>query len=496
MASLVVVVVAVLAVSIWILTRPKGGLYGQILINGEAARRTKLELIIKDEGGGSRKEMFKSDAQGYYKIALRPGKYTIENPGADQQFLTVGSDTYEIIRKGTPIGHTYEVTDKMTDVPAIRVGRPGKIIGPLEGSIIMPDEPFQWVPYPNASRYVIELLYFDTASRMASAMIYMDGEQSEWTFSLTDHYGRPVGTDSFRSLNPLHPARSLIPGGLYRWTLQVFNDDGSLKTTSKPISFSVSQTDEARAQVQSREAASAMELNKKIGVLSGRITKTGLPVKDASFHITIDMVDRESNQRKTIPYLAAQTNADGAFELPLEAGVYAVVELKPQPGDSLIQAMQGGAIVVPGAPAAIYEVNPGQKAVLPDIQIVGSVKPKYPLNGQKNVERKPTIEWNQFEDANRYQLTLHYITETGERSAILMVVTNQTHQDVDKINVPPEMAKQLNHPTEGLKPGGHYSYQILASKEPEQKLLFDRNKPPPQWIRMSESEWTDFYVRK
>lgn len=486
----------VLAVTVWMLSRPKGGLYGQVLVNNEPARRVQVALLIKDEKGGSRLENLKTDSQGYYKIPLHPGSYSINNPGDDPLFLKIGNESLEIIRKGSPLGINLKVAEALTDVRPIRVGRPGRILGPLEGAIIMPDEKFSWVPYPNAGRYVIELLYFDTASRAASSQIYVDGELGEWTFAISDDFGRPLGTEAFRVLNPRHPSRSMVPGGLYRWTLQVFNDDGTLKTTSKPISFSVSTTDEAHALVASREAASLMELNRKMGVLSGRITKTGIPVRNASFHITIDRVERESGQRRTIPYLAAQTDAEGGFEIPLEAGVYSVAELRPQPGDTILDAMQAGAILVPGAPAAIYEVNPGQRAVLPDIQIVGAVKVKYPKNGQKNVDRKPTIEWEKFEDANRYQLTLHYLGDRGQRSAILIVVTNQTSYDVNRVSLPPELGESLEHPLEGLKPGGHYSYQILASKEPEQKLIFDRNKPPPQWIRMSESDWTDFYVKK
>jgi len=492
----VIALVVAAGLTVWMLTRPKGGLYGQILINGEPARRQPVELAVVKDGGKPETYSLKTDAQGYYKIQLRGGQYGLRNPNSDPGMLKVGADTLEIIQKSSPFGKTFDVADTVLDVPPVRVGRPGRILGPLEGAIIMPDEPFSWVPYPNASRYVIELLYFDTGSRVATASIYLDGERDSWAYTLTDEAGRPIGTESFRLVNPQHPTRSLIPGGVYRWTMHVFNEDGSLKTTTKPVSFSVSNTDEAKAVVASREAASILELNKKMGLLTGRITKTGLPVKNATFHITVDRVDRQTNQRTTFPYLKASTDEEGGFELPFEAGVYSVVEIRPQPGDTIFDTMGEGAIVVPGAPAAIYEVVAGQKAVIPDVRVVSSVKVKYPKNGQKNVDRKPTIEWEKFEDANRYQLTLHYIDEREQRSAVLIVVTNTTSYSIEKVNLPAEMAEQLKHPVEGLKPGGHYAYQLLASKEPEQGLFADRNKPPPQWIRMSESLWTDFYVKK
>lgn len=493
---LVLTALVAVSVSVWTLTRPKGGLYGQVMINNEVVRRTKVHLQVQDKDGRVVRDLLETDAQGYYKIMLRPGTYRLVNAAEDPQFLKIGNDSLEIIRKDSPVGRDLVVADSLLDMKAVRVGRSGRILGPLEGSIIMPDEKFQWVPYPNASRYVIDLAYFETGSRAATATLYLEAEASEWEFAFTDAYGRPLGTEAFRALNPQHPTRSLNPGGVYRWTLMVFNEDGSLKTTSKPVSFSVSNTEQAILAVKAREAATMMELNRKMGVLAGRITKSGLPVKSVTFRITIDRVERQSGQRKTFPYLESKTDEDGNFEIPLEEGVYSVIEMQPQPGDTILDVMQGGAILIPGAPSAIYEVIAGQKAVLPDIQIVSSVKPKYPVNGQRNVDLRPTIEWDKFEDANRYQLTLHYIDEHQQRSTVLIAVTNQTSYTIERINLPPEMQAQLNHPAEGLKPGGHYSYHIIASKEPDQKLIFDRNKPPPQWIRKSESLWTDFYAAR
>ena len=471
------------------------GLYGQLMVDDEVGAGVELELVVQKVGGDSRTLTVDTNNQGYFTIKLEPGDYILSSSLEKQTHAKVGSEQLEIIIGKSPFGKHYTVADDLTTIDLLRVAHPGEIIGPLKGQTVMPDAKLRWKPYPNADRHVISLAFFPRPGQAGNGNVYLGPDVREWSFSLVDEMGRATEATIFKTLEKNQPDAAWMPGAKYVWSMTVYDKAGGIKANEGPFPFEIYNNEQARKIAEESLTRAAKELSEKNGILTGILSEDRNPVRNASFHITLVRAGDDQTFDETVPDVPATTDEAGRFDVMLPPGRYRFVSADARSSDTLYARTQAEVVLVPpGSTSAEFQVDPGGFTQVPDIVLAKRVEFVYPTPGVP-VGKTPTLSWEKYKDANRYQLTLHYMSEAGRPTTIYTKLLSGNSVTLDNLDLSEAFAKKYDHPRSSLKPGGNYKVQVIAFKEPRRQREWDLTQPPAPWIRLSESQLINFSVR-
>lgn len=494
---LITLLVVALGVAVYFaFFRTVRGLYGQLIVDGEAAAGAKLELVVGGESGDGKATTVETDNLGFFKLELPRGNYMLESSLSRKTHARVGNEELEIIIGHSPFGQSYMVEDDLTTIDSLHVAHPGEIIGPLRDAEVMPDAKLRWKPYPNTDRYVIDLAFFPRPGAAANATIYLDGDATEWGFSLADDMGRALETTIFKTLETGQPDVAWMPGAKYVWSIRVFNERGGMTANEGPFPFRVLDNAQARKIAEESLTKAAKELSEKRGIMTGVLSEDLNPVKNASFHITLMRVGETGLYDETVPDIPVTTDDAGRFDVMLPPGRYRFVSADARSSDSLYGRTQNDTVLVaPGSTSAEFQVEAGGFTQVPDIQLRPRVEIIYPAPGVPTA-KNPTITWEKYKNANRYQFTLYYIDENSRPTTIYTKLLSANNVSLEDLNLTDRFAEKYDHPRTMLKPGARYRFQVIAFKEPRRKREWDLSQPPPPWIRLSESQMVNFRVEE
>ncbi|MCB0221908.1 MAG: hypothetical protein KDH09_19575 [Chrysiogenetes bacterium] len=471
------------------------GLYGQLVVDDEPAAGAKLALQVKSEGGESQSVTVSTDKLGFFTIPLDEGSYTLASTLPRGNHARVGEEDLEVIVGRSPFGKTYTVGEDLTTIESLHVAHPGEVIGPLKGETVMPDAKLRWKPYPNTDKYVIKLAFFPKPGSAGNATLYLNGDAREWSFSLGDDVGRPIETTIFKTLESAQPDSAWMPGAKYTWSMTVFGKGGGVVANEGPFPFSVYDNEQARKIAAESITRAAKELSERNGILTGVLSEDLNPVKNASFHVTLTKMSEGNSFDETLPDIPVATDDTGRFDVMLPPGRYRFVSADARTEDSLHARTQENMVLVPpGSTSAEFQVEPGGFAQVPDIVLRKRVEFVYPTPGIPT-EKNPTISWEKYKDANRYQFTLYYVGENNRPTTIYTKLLSANSVTMEDLDLSERFAEKYDHPRSTLKPGGRYRASVIAFKEPRRKREWDVTQPPPPWIRLSESKLMNFTVK-
>ena len=471
------------------------GLYGQLVVDEEAAAGVKLSLQVQPESGKTQVLTVTTDKLGFFTIPLEEGTYVLESSLGRKSHAKVGEEELEVIIGRSPFGKSYTVGEELTTIESLHVAHPGEVIGPLRDATVMPDAKLRWKPYPNTDKYVVKLAFFPKPGSAANATLYLNGDVREWAFSLGDEVGRPIETTIFKTLEAGQPDAAWMPGARYTWSLMVFDKSGGIKANEGPFPFNVHDNEQARQIAQESLTRAAKDLSERNGILTGVLSEDHNPVKDASFHITLTREAEGDNFSETLPDIPVTTDDAGRFDVMLPPGRYRFVSADARTSDSLYARTQSEVVIVPpGSTSAEFQVEPGGFTQVPDIVVQKRVEFVYPTPGVPT-EKTPTITWEKYKNANRYQLTLSYVSENNRPTTIYTKLLSANSVSLDALDLSARFAEKYDHPRSTLKPGGRYRVHVIAFKEPRRQREWDVTQPPPPWIRLSESRTLNFTVR-
>lgn len=496
----VVAAVLVIAVGLWVVLRSERGLIGKLVVDGVPAAGARAELLVVPAAGDPQGMTVETDSRGFFTIELAGGRYRLESPEPGNRFVTVNGERLEVVLRRSPLGQEYvvggEEQEGLTPLPDLSVMHSGEVIGPRDGELVLPDAKLRWKPFPNATKYVIQLEYRPDPGKVAVGSVQLGGEETEWGFSTTDAMGRPNEVQAFLALNPRHPAEVFDPGARYKWKLRVIDYDGrSVKSESGPFEFRVDGSEQAREIAAASTKKTRQEEARSMGLISGTVQSGRDLVDNETLHVTLLRRLPDADEYETLSDLPIGTDDLGQYSIQVPPGIYRFVNAEVRTGDSLYEAVRNGAVTLVAPSSANFQFNvvAGQETKVPPIRLVPRVEVIFPREGSR-VSRAPTLAWQPYPEANRYQVTLSYIDDQGRATNIYMATVSSESLTLSNLTLTENFARRYDHPRGSLKPGGVYRFQVVAAKQPQRKREWDIQSPPPPWEKLSESKPITFQV--